>query len=258
MKVCVSKLPHENGNRHHLSTDMCSRLAVFPPQVCLRSSVLLPTGNQVCYCCHGSSSSEALPCRCAGHTGHTGVIFRAPWVAFQPRYIITSKLFQFVYLTLFCNFVSSHISVFSKSPPTPPPHIFTFECRDHFPLAALTFSSPSLTIKAHSVYQQAILFPWLVYKIVMCNKRMRQPPPHTHTPPRHPPITPSSLPVHRQLMKVSVKLGRERCALIQPAVTRGGCLLPVQPSSCRTKAANANSNSVFVTTLFFLSLVKNG
>lgn len=92
----------------------------FPPQVCLRSPVLLPTGNQVCYCCHGSSSPEALPCRCAGHTGHTGVIFTAPRVAFQPRYIITSKLL----CTRLCFVILSVLTLMCFLNP-PPPNIYS-------------------------------------------------------------------------------------------------------------------------------------
>lgn len=91
MKICVSqKLLMKVEPRLMLANRRSSHLFLFfffSLQVCLWSSALLPTGNQVCYCCHGCSNPEALRRRCAGCGAGAGVDCRAPRVAFQPRYV---------------------------------------------------------------------------------------------------------------------------------------------------------------------------
>lgn len=163
-------------------------------QVCLWSSVWLPTGNQVCCCSHGLDNPASVPCRCGHHPGSAGVICRGAWVALWSRWDViytcveqktSYPQFDFVFVcVLFCPPNSDMIAFSNLLPSSSPwaqqtpspllwnsPHILRSVSLILHPLSTgYPVSSPCLP--ASCLKQE--------------NKIARQPPPIPPPPPQPP------------------------------------------------------------------------
>lgn len=123
-------------------------------QVCLWSSVWLPTGNQACCCSHGLDNPASVPCRCGHHPGSAGVVCREAWVALRSRWDViytcveqktSCPQFEFVFVcVLLYPPKLRHDCIFK-----PVTLFLSLGTANAFP-AALKFSSHSQISKAHS------------------------------------------------------------------------------------------------------------
>lgn len=99
-------------------------------QVCLWSSVWLPTGNQVCCCSHGFDNPASVPCRCGHHPGSAGVVCRGAWVALWSRWDViytcveqktSCPQFEFVFVCVLLCPPNSDMIAFSNLLPSSSP-----------------------------------------------------------------------------------------------------------------------------------------
>lgn len=64
----------ESPNELVFTLDLLLNTSSFLLQVCLRSSVCLRTGNQVCCCCHDLTNGAAIAYHCGRGSGGAGVV----------------------------------------------------------------------------------------------------------------------------------------------------------------------------------------
>lgn len=234
-------------------------------QVCLWSSVWLPTGNQVCCCSHGFDNPASVPCHCGHHPGSAGVVCGGAWVALWSRWDVIYTCveqktlcpqFEFVFVCVLLCPPNSDMIAFSNLLPSSSPWA------QQTP-SPLLWNSPhilrSVSLILHPLSTgYPVSSPCLPASCLKQENKIARQPPH----PPHPPTATGSLSrplMHKQIVKVSIKMSEkgmheELVNVCQPGVTRGECLQGGQTLDRSSWSVNRRK-SVTVITVLIIHLV---